>query len=603
VLGFAGAFRRSELVALDVAELTETPDRLRVRIRRSKTDQEGQGAEIAIPCGYRLRPVEAVQAWLAAAEISAVPSIPSRAEGPSPLFASGNRGRIATLRGTAHSGPASPCRMAAAGARPAPARAMRERQGGVRMNGLAAAIAEIRELYERECAGLTEPIDTLERDEALPRQRADWDAERAEMNEAKARTARAVAALASEHEQRMAAEVERDRLRAEVEGERERTREALEHATAAVERWQQAEAEVIQLRHETEARHHQAEQEHARLMEEADGLGQRLQAAERDVAQLRQTESAHRSSGRWGRLSTTATLVLSGAAVAALSAWLLFPEPAKDRIISAVSVVQTSWVAAKEKVLGKSQPTTTPVPQPTAPNLGAGQPRALAATPIGSGPRANSSGQEDSGQKGRGDSSQSRPQISGNQQQPPAPPAQEKIPAPSFAPLTSASADALSEARHIQPQASDSVPRIEQTENAQAKVAPQPELTPPPSPQPSRLPTSSASPPTSEVSVSDAAAAHVSIHYRQGTPSGRADAERVATWLVSSGFGASQLLGSQHAPREQVVRYFFAEDAEVASRIVGELRKKGGRWRSEDCTHFRHKPRAGSIEVWRIQIL
>ena len=47
--------------------------RLRVRIRRSKTDQEGEGAEIAIPRGYRLRPVEAVQTWLAAAEISTGP--------------------------------------------------------------------------------------------------------------------------------------------------------------------------------------------------------------------------------------------------------------------------------------------------------------------------------------------------------------------------------------------------------------------------------------------------------------------------------------------------------------------------------------------------
>jgi hypothetical protein len=35
-----------------------------------KGDQEGQGQEVAIPRGYKLRPVEAVQAWLAAAEIS-----------------------------------------------------------------------------------------------------------------------------------------------------------------------------------------------------------------------------------------------------------------------------------------------------------------------------------------------------------------------------------------------------------------------------------------------------------------------------------------------------------------------------------------------------
>ena len=71
--GFAGAFRRSELVALQVADLAEVADGYRVTIRRSKTDQEGQGAEIAIPRGYRLRPVEAVQTWLAAAGISSGP--------------------------------------------------------------------------------------------------------------------------------------------------------------------------------------------------------------------------------------------------------------------------------------------------------------------------------------------------------------------------------------------------------------------------------------------------------------------------------------------------------------------------------------------------
>ena len=68
--GLCGAFRRSELVALTVADLTDAEGGLRVLIRRSKTDQEGQGQEIAIPHGGRLRPVEAVQAWLAAAAIT-----------------------------------------------------------------------------------------------------------------------------------------------------------------------------------------------------------------------------------------------------------------------------------------------------------------------------------------------------------------------------------------------------------------------------------------------------------------------------------------------------------------------------------------------------
>ena len=68
--GFAGAFRRSELLALAVADLLEVPDGLRVVIRRSKTDQAGEGQEIAIPRGTYLRPVETLQTWLAAAAIS-----------------------------------------------------------------------------------------------------------------------------------------------------------------------------------------------------------------------------------------------------------------------------------------------------------------------------------------------------------------------------------------------------------------------------------------------------------------------------------------------------------------------------------------------------
>ena len=73
LLGFAGAFRRSELVALHVEDLAETPDGLRVRIRRSKGDQEGLGQEVAVPHGARLRPVEAVRAWLDAAGITEGP--------------------------------------------------------------------------------------------------------------------------------------------------------------------------------------------------------------------------------------------------------------------------------------------------------------------------------------------------------------------------------------------------------------------------------------------------------------------------------------------------------------------------------------------------
>ncbi|WP_246682845.1 site-specific integrase [Methylobacterium sp. WL9] len=72
-LGFAGAFRRSELVALDVADLVEDKDGLRVRIGKSKTDQEGQGSEIAIPHGRFIRPVALVKEWLEAAGITEGP--------------------------------------------------------------------------------------------------------------------------------------------------------------------------------------------------------------------------------------------------------------------------------------------------------------------------------------------------------------------------------------------------------------------------------------------------------------------------------------------------------------------------------------------------
>jgi integrase len=69
-LGFAGAFRRSELVALQVTDLEEVADGYRVTIRRSKTDQTGEGVEIVIPRGLKIRPVAAVQAWLQAAGIT-----------------------------------------------------------------------------------------------------------------------------------------------------------------------------------------------------------------------------------------------------------------------------------------------------------------------------------------------------------------------------------------------------------------------------------------------------------------------------------------------------------------------------------------------------
>jgi site-specific recombinase XerD len=73
LLGFAGAFRRSELVALDVEHIEETAEGLRVLIASSKTDQEGEGATIAIARGSDACPAKALRAWLEAAGIETGP--------------------------------------------------------------------------------------------------------------------------------------------------------------------------------------------------------------------------------------------------------------------------------------------------------------------------------------------------------------------------------------------------------------------------------------------------------------------------------------------------------------------------------------------------
>ena len=51
LIGFGGAFRRSELVALDWSDIEETGEGLVVTLKRSKTDQEGEGAKVGIPRG------------------------------------------------------------------------------------------------------------------------------------------------------------------------------------------------------------------------------------------------------------------------------------------------------------------------------------------------------------------------------------------------------------------------------------------------------------------------------------------------------------------------------------------------------------------------
>ncbi|MCF8567735.1 site-specific integrase [Alicyclobacillus tolerans] len=94
LVGFAGAMRRSELVGLNVEDIEFVREGLRVTIRKSKTDQEGQGHVIAIPYGSHIDtcPVRSLQAWLEVSNIS---------EGP--LFRPVNRhGQVSTQRLSDH---------------------------------------------------------------------------------------------------------------------------------------------------------------------------------------------------------------------------------------------------------------------------------------------------------------------------------------------------------------------------------------------------------------------------------------------------------------------------------------------------------------------
>jgi integrase len=74
LLGYAGGFRRSELVGLDVADIETVRQGTVITLRHSKTDQDGAGRKIGIPHGRTQHcPVAAVTAWLARSAITQGP--------------------------------------------------------------------------------------------------------------------------------------------------------------------------------------------------------------------------------------------------------------------------------------------------------------------------------------------------------------------------------------------------------------------------------------------------------------------------------------------------------------------------------------------------
>lgn len=78
LVGFAGALRRSELVALEWKHLETTAEGLRVWVSQSKTDPTGKGRAVGIPYGAREEscPVRALLAWREKSRLTAGPVFP-----------------------------------------------------------------------------------------------------------------------------------------------------------------------------------------------------------------------------------------------------------------------------------------------------------------------------------------------------------------------------------------------------------------------------------------------------------------------------------------------------------------------------------------------
>lgn len=71
LIGFSGAFRRSELVSILVEDVQFVTEGIVIHIRLSKTDQAGQGRDIAIPAMRgKYCPVKAIKDWLALSKVS-----------------------------------------------------------------------------------------------------------------------------------------------------------------------------------------------------------------------------------------------------------------------------------------------------------------------------------------------------------------------------------------------------------------------------------------------------------------------------------------------------------------------------------------------------
>jgi site-specific recombinase XerD len=75
LIGFSGGFRRNEIVSLDYDDLDFVPEGLKISIKRSKTDQFGEGFTKALPYfdSSKYCPVVSLKNWLEVSRITAGP--------------------------------------------------------------------------------------------------------------------------------------------------------------------------------------------------------------------------------------------------------------------------------------------------------------------------------------------------------------------------------------------------------------------------------------------------------------------------------------------------------------------------------------------------
>ncbi len=75
LIGFAGGFRRSEIVSLKLEDIEVGDQGIIINLRKSKTDQTGRGRKIAIAFGANAEtcPVKSLESWLKASGITEGP--------------------------------------------------------------------------------------------------------------------------------------------------------------------------------------------------------------------------------------------------------------------------------------------------------------------------------------------------------------------------------------------------------------------------------------------------------------------------------------------------------------------------------------------------